>query len=153
MHSPRLLAFHSTDHLRPQNFLALCAKGAYDGSPFHRNIPSFMVQTGSLASETPKHSESIWRENFEDEIRPALRHNARGIVSMANKGAATNGSQFFICYAAADHLDNHNTVFGRVIGGMNTLDVLEGKEVDKKGRMKEKVVIERVTFHANPVAG
>ena len=72
---------------------------------------------------------------------------------MANKGPATNGSQFFICYAPAPHLDGKNTVFGRVIGGMETLDLLERKEVDKKGRMTEKVAIERVTMHANPLAG
>ena len=72
---------------------------------------------------------------------------------MANKGPATNGSQFFICYAPAPHLDGKNTVFGRVIGGMEILDVLERKEVDKKGRMVEKAVIERVTMHANPLAG
>ena len=112
-----------------------------------------MIQTGSPASANPKTSTSIWESDFEDEIRPSLRHNARGIVSMANKGPGTNGSQFFICYAAAPHLDGKNTVFGRVIGGMEVLDVLEGKEVDKKGRMKDKVVIEKVTVHANPLAG
>ena len=72
---------------------------------------------------------------------------------MANKGPGTNGSQFFICYAAAPHLDGKNTVFGRVIGSMDVLDVLEEKEVDKKGRMKDRVVIEKVTVHANPLAG
>ena len=74
---------------------------------------------------------------------------------MANKGPSTNGSQFFICYAAAPHLDGKNTVFGRVIGnaGMETLDALEGMEVDKKGRMKDAVAIEKVTVHANPLAG
>lgn len=111
-----------------------------------------MIQTGSPASESPKVSTSIWGSDFEDEIRPTLRHNARGIVSMANKGPTTNGSQFFICYAPAPHLDGKNTVFGRVIGGVDVLEVLEGKEVDKKGRMKEKVVIEKVTMHANPLA-
>ena len=114
-----------------------------------------MIQTGSPADASPKVSTSIWGVDFEDEIRPSLRHNARGTFSMANKGPSTNGSQFFICYAAAPHLDGKNTVFGRVIGsaGMDTLDVLEGMEADKKGRTKEKVVIERVTVHANPLAG
>ena len=136
-----------------QNFLALCASSAYNDSPFHRSLPTFMIQTGSPASGTPKTSTSIWGSDFEDEIRPSLRHNARGIISMANKGPGTNGSQFFICYAASPHLDGKNTVFGRVIGGMEVLDVLEGMEVDKKGRMKEKTAIQSVTLHANPVAG
>ena len=112
-----------------------------------------MIQSGSPASAGPKVSTSIWGSDFEDEIRPSLRHNARGIVSMANKGPGTNGSQFFICYAAAPHLDGKNTVFGRVIGGMETLDVLEAKEVDKKGRPKDKMEIKSVTIHANPLAG
>ncbi len=114
-----------------------------------------MIQTGSPADASPKVSTSIWGVDFEDEIKPSLRHNARGTVSMANKGPNTNGSQFFICYAAAPHLDGKNTVFGRVIGnvGMETLDALEGLEVDKKGRMMEGVVIEEVTVHANPLAG
>ena len=115
-----------------------------------------MIQTGSPASATPKVSTSIWGSDFEDEIRPSLRHNARGIVSMANKGPNTNGSQFFICYASAPHLDGKNTVFGRILGeeGMKVLDELEAREVDKKGRMKEGegVKIERVTMHANPLA-
>lgn len=75
---------------------------------------------------------------------------------MANKGPNTNGSQFFITYGPAAHLNGLNTVFGRVIGeeGMGTLDRLEACEVDAKGRMKgERVLVERVTVHANPLAG
>ncbi|KAL2044302.1 hypothetical protein N7G274_003007 [Stereocaulon virgatum] len=139
-----------------ENFLALCASGAYNGSPFHRSLPTFMIQTGSPVSATPKVSISIWGSEFADEIRPTLRHNARGIVSMANKGPNTNGSQFFICYAAAPHLDGKNTVFGHVIGdaGIRTLGRMEEREVDKKGRMSgEAVRIESITIHANPVAG
>ena len=114
-----------------------------------------MIQTGSPASESPKVSTSIWGTDFEDEIRPSLRHNARGIVSMANKGPNTNGSQFYICYGPASHLDGKNTVFGRTIGdsSLATLAAMEEREVDKKGRMKEMVRIERVTMHANPIAG
>ena len=113
-----------------------------------------MIQTGSPADAGPKVSASIWGQDFEDEIRPSLRHNARGIVSMANKGPATNGGQFFILFAPSPHLDGKNSVFGRVIGdeGMATLGKLEKYEADKKGRPKEKITIERVTIHANPIA-
>lgn len=101
---------------------------------------------------------SIWGEYFEDEIKiPALRHSGRGMVSMANKGAHTNGSQFFVTFKEAPHLDGKNTVFGRVIDGAEeggTLEKMESVEVDKKYRPKsEKIVLERVTIHANPMAG
>ena len=113
-----------------------------------------MFQTGSPAS-APKTSTStsIWDASFEDEIRPALHHNARGIVSMANRGPGTNGSQFFVCLAPAPHLDGKNTVFGRVLGGEDVLHQIEGVETDNKGRPKEKVVIKNVVIHANPLAG
>lgn len=139
-----------------QNFLALCASSFYDGSPFHRSIPGFMIQTGSPASDAKsKGSTSIYTTQdgyFEDEIKPALRHVGRGTVSMANKGPDTNGSQFFITFAPAPHLDGKNTIFGKVIEGMETLDVLEALEVDKKNRPKERVVIKNITIHANPLA-
>lgn len=137
-----------------QNFLALCASGYYDGSLFHRLIPHFMIQTGAPPSQ-PKGGVSIWEEPFDDEIRPALRHNARGIVSMANKGPGTNGSQFFICFDKAPHLDGKNTVFGHVLGddSLATLAKMEAIEVDKKNRPKEEIKIESITIHANPLAG
>ena len=121
-------------------------------------IPSFMVQTGGPANptpENPKGGRSIWGGTFADEIRPALKHNARGIVSMANKGPGTNGSQFFITFDKAPHLDGLNTVFGRVIGdeGLVTLSKMERVEVDRKNRPKEVVRIESITMHANPLAG
>jgi peptidyl-prolyl cis-trans isomerase-like 3 len=116
-----------------------------------------MIQTGSPASDPKsKTSTSIYDTTnglFEDEIRPALRHNARGVVSMANKGVDSNGSQFFITFAPAPHLDGKNTVFGKVIEGIEVLDDLEKIPVDKKSRPKEKIEITKVVIHANPLAG
>ncbi|KAL8334957.1 hypothetical protein RB598_009258 [Gaeumannomyces tritici] len=142
-----------------ENFLALCASKYYNNSPFHRLIPGFMAQAGQPTEpsppENPKGGRSIWGGMFEDEIRPALRHNERGVVSMANKGPGTNGSQFFVLFDKAPHLDGLNTVFGKTIGddSLRTLAKMEAIEVDKKNRPKEKIVIESVTLHANPLAG
>jgi peptidyl-prolyl cis-trans isomerase-like 3 len=108
--------------------------------------------------QTPKGGTSIWNAPFEDEIKiPALRHSGRGMVSMANKGPNTNMSQFFIIFKEAGHLDGKNTVFGRVIDGAEeggTLDRMEAVQVDKKFRPKdEKIVLEQIIVHANPLAG
>jgi len=153
----KLEIFCETVPKTAENFLALCASDFYNGSPFHRIIPNFILQGGSPASDPKsKTSTSIYdtpNQLFEDEIRPALRHNARGIVSMANKGPATNGSQFFITLAAAPHLDGKNTVFGKVLEGWQVLDQLEELPVDKKSRPQERVEITKVTIHANPLAG
>ncbi|GAB1728299.1 hypothetical protein NU195Hw_g2694t1 [Hortaea werneckii] len=134
------------------NFLALCASSGYDGSPFHRLIPNFMIQGGSPASGTIKESISVYGSMFEDEIKSSLRHHSRGVVSMANKGPGTNGSQFFITLAPASHLDGKNTVFGRVLEGWDTLDKMEEVPVDKKSRPQTPVKIEKVQIHANPLA-
>jgi peptidyl-prolyl cis-trans isomerase-like 3 len=116
-----------------------------------------MVQTGSPASDPKsKTSTSIYdtpNQLFEDEIRPALRHNTRGIVSMANKGPNSNGSQFFITFAPAPHLDGKNTVFGKVLEGDDVLEDIEKIAVDKKSRPQERIEITKVTLHANPLAG
>merc|ERR1712189_76173 len=77
-----------------------------------------MVQTGD-PSGTGKRGKSIWGGKFEDEIVPHLKHNARGILSMANSGPNTNGSQFFFTYAKQPHLDMTYTVFGKVIDGFD----------------------------------
>jgi len=118
-----------------------------------------MVQTGAPANpappEIPKAGRSIFGPTFEDEIRPGIRHGDRGVVSMANRGPATNGSQFFITLAPAPHLDGLNTVFGRLLGddSLVTLAAIERVPVDAKNRPTEKIVIESVTVHANPLAG
>ena len=88
------------------NFLALAASGYYDNTLFHRNIKGFMLQGGDPTG-TGKGGESIWGGKFNDEIHPDNKHTTRGVVSMANSGPNTNGSQFFITYAKHPHLDNN----------------------------------------------
>lgn len=136
-----------------ENFLALCASDYYNGSLFHRNIKGFIVQTGDPTG-TGKGGTSIWNRKFEDEFNDNLRHNERGMLSMANNGPNTNASQFFFTYAAQPHLDLKYTLFGRVIDGFDALDELEKLPVHQK---TYKPLIEKrlnsVTIHANPLAG
>ncbi|ETN80340.1 putative iojap-like protein [Necator americanus] len=116
-----------------ENFLALCASDYYKDNIFHRNIKDFMVQTGDPTG-TGKGGNSIWGGPFEDELSVELRHEGRGIVSMANNGPNTNKSQFFITYAKQPHLDLKYTIFGKVIDGFDALDELETIKVDAKYR-------------------
>lgn len=111
-----------------------------------------MIQGGSPASGSTKDSTSVYGGMFDDEIKSSLRHHARGMLSMANKGPATNGSQFFVTFAAAPHLDGKNTAFGRVLEGWEILDKIETVPVDKKNRPQESIKIEKVQMHANPLA-
>ena len=135
-----------------KNFLALCASGYYDGCIFHRNIKGFIVQTGD-PTNTGKGGKSIWDEMFEDEFKDNLKHNKRGVVSFANKGPNTNGSQFFFTYAKQSNLDMKYTIFAHIIDGMETLDELEKIPVDEKTyRPNYDIKIKNVTIHANPLA-
>jgi peptidyl-prolyl cis-trans isomerase-like 3 len=115
------------------------------------NIKGFMFQTGDPTG-TGKGGHSIWGEKFPDEIKEQLKHNTRGIVSMANSGPNTNGSQFFVTYAKAPHLDRTYTVFGKVIDGLDVLDYIEKVPVDAKNRPLQEIRVQRIVIHANPLA-
>ncbi|XP_071489253.1 peptidyl-prolyl cis-trans isomerase-like 3 [Diadema antillarum] len=135
-----------------ENFLALCASEYYNNCLFHRNIQGFMVQTGDPTG-TGKGGTSIWGKKFEDELVDSLKHNVRGVVSMANNGANSNGSQFFITYAKQPHLDMKYTIIGKVIDGLEALDELERLPVNEKNfRPLTDCRIVDVTIHANPIA-
>mmetsp|Transcript_2276 Transcript_2276/g.3855 ORF Transcript_2276/g.3855 Transcript_2276/m.3855 type:complete len:161 (+) Transcript_2276:346-828(+) len=134
-----------------ENFLALCASGGYNGTIFHRNIKGFMLQGGDPTG-TGKGGQSIWGQKFGDEIRDSIKHDKRGMVSMANSGPNTNAAQFFITYGKHKHLDGKYTIFGRVIGGLDVLDKMEKTPTGADDRPLAELRINRVTVHANPLA-
>ena len=135
-----------------KNFLALCASGYYDNTIFHRNIKNFIIQGGD-PSGTGKGGSSIYGKTFKDEFHSDLKHEKRGIVSMANSGANTNGSQFFISYSKQTHLNGVFPIFGKVIDGFETLDLMEREPVDDVSEKPlNEIKIYSVTIHANPIA-
>eukprot|EP00118_Oscarella_pearsei_P012449 m.91995 g.91995 ORF g.91995 m.91995 type:complete len:471 (+) comp36711_c1_seq14:136-1548(+) len=131
------------------NFLRLCKSDYYKGTIFHRSIKNFMIQGGDPKG-TGKGGQSSFGKPFEDEFKTHLTHTGRGVLSMANAGADTNKSQFFITFRSCKHLDNKHTVFGRVVGGMDTLLAMEKIETDDKDRPKKPIRVEDVHVFVNP---
>lgn len=119
--------------LTTTNFLTLAKSGFYDGIVFHRVIEDFMAQVGDPNTKQPG-MEASWGTGgpgytIADEFDPTLTHDGPGVVSMANAGPNTGGSQFFITYEATQWLDGKHAVFGKVTNGM---DVLENIEIGDK---------------------
>eukprot|EP00002_Diphylleia_rotans_P027186 TRINITY_DN5440_c0_g1_i1.p1 TRINITY_DN5440_c0_g1~~TRINITY_DN5440_c0_g1_i1.p1 ORF type:complete len:628 (-),score=130.09 TRINITY_DN5440_c0_g1_i1:69-1952(-) len=139
--------------LASENFITHCENNYYVGVIFHRSIRNFMVQGGDPTGKGTG-GQSIWGRPFEDEfnIGGGLTHSGRGILSMANSGPASNGSQFFITYKSAKHLDNKHTVFGKLVGGMETLDLIEKVPTDEQDRPVEEIKIIAINVYQNPFA-
>ncbi|MDX2053813.1 MAG: peptidylprolyl isomerase [Polyangiaceae bacterium] len=133
----------------------------YDGVRFHRVIPGFMVQVGDpLSRSTEPSAKSRWGTggpgyNFADEIHPELKHDRPGILSMANAGPGTNGSQFFITEGPTPHLNGRHAVFGSVVAGLGVVGKLANVPRGPRDDPKEDQLIERVELfrsEAQPTA-
>ncbi len=115
----------------------------YDDIEVHRVIEDFMVQMGDPVG-TGRGGPGY---TFDDEFHPELRHDGAGVVSMANRGPDTNGSQFFITLDAQPHLDDKHAVFGEVTDGMDVVEAVGNVETDAQDNPAEPVVLEAVEIH------
>ena len=127
--------------LTVENFVNLARAGFYDGTTFHRVIPGFMAQGGDptgTGTGGPGYQ-------FGDEFHPTLRHDGPGVLSMANAGAGTNGSQFFITHSATPHLDNKHSVFGRVTMGMDVLRAIRERDPQRDRQPGDRIETIEIT--------
>jgi cyclophilin family peptidyl-prolyl cis-trans isomerase len=133
---PKVAPMHVT------SFIYLTKLGFYDGLSFHRVIPGFMAQGGDPLGSGgggPGYE-------YAGEFSPSARHDRPGILSMANRGPGTDGSQFFLTFVATPHLDGRHTVFGEVVEGMDVLKKLEALGSSPSGATKEPLKMEKVTI-------
>ena len=135
-----IMLFANDAPLTVENFVNLARAEFYDATTFHRVIPGFMVQGGDpegTGTGGPGY-------RFGDEFNPNLRHDSEGVLSMANSGPGTNGSQFFITLAPTPHLDGMHTVFGKVTRGMDVVKAIRERDPGRDpnpGDLIETIVI------------
>jgi cyclophilin family peptidyl-prolyl cis-trans isomerase len=130
------------------NFISLAEKEFYDGLVFHRVIDEFMIQGGcpeGTGRGGPGHQ-------IQDEFHPELRHDGEGVLSMANSGPDSGGSQFFVTLVGTPWLDDRHAVFGRVVEGMEVVRKIGKVETGRGDRPREDVVMTRVRIEASTEA-
>ena len=131
-----------------ENFIELCSKGLYNNTKFHRLVHDFIVQGGDIKEN------NIFGHNFKDEFNNKVSHSQKGILSMANSGKNSNNTQFFFTLEnnKANNLDNKHTIFGRVVGGIQTLDLINHIKVNKftKEVPLNDIIITNTEVYNNP---
>ena len=135
-----------------ENFVGLAEKGYYNGIVFHRVIKDFMLQAGDPTG-TGSGGASFWGGKFEDEFVSDLKHDTPGMLSMANAGPNTNGSQFFITLIATSWLDGKHTIFGKVINGMDVVYAIGKVKTVAGDKPVDEVVMEEVIIEKRAGAG
>ena len=126
-----------------ENFVGLAINGKYNGVIFHRVIPNFMIQGGDPTG-TGRGGESYWGGKFSDEFDATLKHTKPGILSMANAGPNTNGSQFFITLVPTPWLDGKHSVFGEVISGMEVIEAIGKTKTGAMDKPVNDIVMESI---------
>ena len=137
-----LVLFPDKAPLNCASFVNLARRGYYDGLSFHRVIPDFMIQGGcprGTGTGGPGYQ-------FRDEFHPEALHDRPGVLSMANAGPGTNGSQFFVTLAPTPHLNNRHSVFGKVTKGLDVVMKIGAVPTGPMDKPKTAVIIEKVTI-------
>ena len=145
MGTMKLSLFHKQTPKTVSNFVTLAKKGFYDGLVFHRVIKGFMIQGGDPQGNGmggPGYK-------FADEFVATLKHSKKGILSMANSGPNTNGSQFFITLGATSHLDGRHTVFGELVEGADVLDKIGATKTGHNDKPITPVTMKKVTIEGD----
>ncbi len=148
-----VMEFELFDELVPtttENFKKLITDGFYDGTRFHRVIAGFMIQGGDPLTKDVA-NQAMWGTGgpghaIDDEFVQELRHDKKGLLSMANSGPNTGGSQFFITLVPTPHLDDHHAIFGVITSGEDVLEAIGSTQTEASDRPVEEIVVTKVTL-------